>query len=240
MKRLFLAGTVCAALASAPAHAFDIVFDPTNFSQNLLTATRELEQINNEISSLQNQARMLANQALNLTGLNFNAIGELQSTLSATNQLFNQAGGLTFDVSRAQADFARLYPAQYGATVTNSSLAQDALTRWSQSQAALQTSATMQAQVVSNLTTDQGVLGDIVAQSQAAVGALQATQATNQLLALQTKQAMQQQQLQIAQDRAMTLDRAESAAEMARAQAVREQFFAQPVQYTPQPVQFYP
>ena len=42
--------------ASVPAHAQWIVFDPTNFSQNVLTAARELQQVNNEIQSLENQA----------------------------------------------------------------------------------------------------------------------------------------------------------------------------------------
>ena len=40
-----------------------IVFDPNNYAQNVLTAARELQQINNQITSLQNQAQMLINQA---------------------------------------------------------------------------------------------------------------------------------------------------------------------------------
>ena len=39
-----------------PAHAQWIVFDPTNFGQNILTAARELQQVNNEIQMLENQA----------------------------------------------------------------------------------------------------------------------------------------------------------------------------------------
>jgi len=244
MKRLFIAGVLCAALAgpliSSPARAIT-VFDPRNFSQNVLIAARTLDQINNQITSLQNEARMLSNQALNLTGLNFNAIGKLRNALMQTNQLFDQARGLTYDVSRADADFARLYPEQYAATVSNDSMARDAIMRWTQSQQALRTTATLQAQVVRNLNDDQGTLADIVAQSQSAVGALQATQATNQLLALQTKQLMQQQQLQVAQDRATALGQAEDAAEMARARAVRQQFFGTGAsRYTPQTVRFYP
>lgn len=83
------------------------------------------------------------------------------------------------------------------------------------------------------------MLSDLVAQSQSAVGALQATQATNQLLALQAKQSIQQQQLQIAQDWAIALDRARQAAEAARAQEVRRRFFSDHARYTPQPVRFY-
>ena len=60
------AAVLALATASVPAHAQWIVFDPTNFSQNVLTAARELQQINNEIQSLTNEAQMLVNEARNL------------------------------------------------------------------------------------------------------------------------------------------------------------------------------
>jgi P-type conjugative transfer protein TrbJ len=47
----------------APALAQSIVFDPNNYAQNVLTAARELQQINNQITALQNQAQMLINTA---------------------------------------------------------------------------------------------------------------------------------------------------------------------------------
>jgi hypothetical protein len=45
------------ALVPAPAYAQfgGIVYDPSNYSQNILTAARTLEQINNQIRQLQNQ-----------------------------------------------------------------------------------------------------------------------------------------------------------------------------------------
>lgn len=43
----------------------------------------------------------------------------------------------------------------------------------------------MQAQASQNLSDDEGVLADLVGKSQSAVGALQAMQVMNQLLALQ-------------------------------------------------------
>jgi len=56
-------------LAVTPAHALfgfgDIVFDPSNYAENVLQAARALEQINNQIQSLQNEAQMLINQAHN-------------------------------------------------------------------------------------------------------------------------------------------------------------------------------
>ncbi len=49
------------------AHAFfgfgRVVFDPTNYGQNLLTAARTLQTVNNQIKQLQNEADMIVNQA---------------------------------------------------------------------------------------------------------------------------------------------------------------------------------
>lgn len=47
----------------------DIVFDPTNYGRNLLTAARTLQQVNNQIRQLRNEAQMLLNQSKNLTRL---------------------------------------------------------------------------------------------------------------------------------------------------------------------------
>ena len=55
----------------------------------------------------------------------------------------------------------------------------------------LHTAMRMQAQVSQNLAQDESALADLVSQSQSATGALQAMQATNQLLALQAKQSIQ-------------------------------------------------
>ena len=63
------AAVLTLATASVPARAQWIVFDPTNFSQNVLTAARELQQINNQITMLTNQATSLVNQARNLANL---------------------------------------------------------------------------------------------------------------------------------------------------------------------------
>src|SRR3546814_19080814 len=55
---------ITAAAVSAPAAAQmgGIVHDPRNYAQNILTAARTLEQINNQIKQLQNQATSLANE----------------------------------------------------------------------------------------------------------------------------------------------------------------------------------
>ena len=76
LRRAILAGVLASAavvpmIAPMPAYAQfgGIVYDPTNHAENLLTAARALEQINNQIAQLQTEAQMLINQARNLANL---------------------------------------------------------------------------------------------------------------------------------------------------------------------------
>src|SRR6516164_2624305 len=78
-----------------------IVFDPPNYGQNLLTAARALEQINNQVRGLENQAQSLLNQAKNLASLPTSVAGQLTSTINQMNSLIAQAKGLSFDVQKA-------------------------------------------------------------------------------------------------------------------------------------------
>lgn len=226
-------------MGSSASFAQWAVFDVANFSQNLLTAARELQQIDNQIQQLQNQAQMLTNQRRNLTSLNYNALSQLLTTLASTNQLIAQGQGLTFNVAQSQATFNRLYPSSYGASAPRAQMVQDAQTRWQTSVQALQTATQMQSQAAQNLLSDQGVLSGLVTQSQGAVGAMQTSQATNQLLALIARQAIQAQQLTVSQGRATALTQARAAADEAQAEQTRSRFLGSGPQYTPQPVNFY-
>lgn len=226
-----------------PAHAIfgvgDTVFDASNFIQNMLTAARALEQINNQVEQLQNEAQMLRNQARNLQGLDFSALSELKSTLAATNQLIQQAQGLAFNVSRMEEEFKRLYPESLSAAMSGAQMAGDARQRWRNSLEALRTATQVQSQAMQNFASDERTLTDLVNRSQSATGALQAMQATNQLLALQSRQAIQAQQLQITQDRAAALEQARHVAVQERAREVRRRFMGSGTPYTPHSVNFY-
>ena len=71
-------------LQSPPAHAIP-VFDSANYAQNLLTAARTLQQINQQIQSLQNEASMLTNMAKNLSRISFPELTELSRLVLAAN-----------------------------------------------------------------------------------------------------------------------------------------------------------
>ena len=64
------AGALVLAVTFAPGStdAFDIVYDPSNYAQNV-PDRRALQQINNQITSLANQTQMLINQAKHLASL---------------------------------------------------------------------------------------------------------------------------------------------------------------------------
>ena len=232
-----LAFAVCLFI-TLPANAI-IVFDPSNFVENSLTAARSLEEINNQLLQLQNEATMLVNEARNLTKLPFNIVGQLQATLALTTQLIAQAQGIAYQLAQARAQFARFYPAAYGPGTSGATMAADALQRWTHSLQALQTTIGMQAQAAQNLASDENSLAILVQQSQGAIGILQAAQATNQLLALQSRQSIQEQQLRLTQDRSAALEEARSVAAEARSREVRRRFLGAGTQYTPQPIGFF-
>src|SRR3546814_15675516 len=84
---------------STPAHAQFTVFDPSNYSQNLLTAARTLQQVNNQIQSLQNEATMLINQAKNLSRIDFPQLQAITQNLQQIDRLMGQAQAIRFQRS---------------------------------------------------------------------------------------------------------------------------------------------
>jgi P-type conjugative transfer protein TrbJ len=201
--------------------AQSVVFDPANYSQNILTAARSLNQINNQIKSLENQAQMLINAARNLTNLPTSVVGQLTSKINEINGLIAQAKGISFNVERTQAAFAQLYPRQYTTAVSSNQMVQDATARWDNTYQALKQTLVTQATIASALDQDGQTLRTLMANSSGAVGALQAQQSGNELLALQIKQSLQAQALVATQARAEALRAAE---QQASAEAARERF----------------
>lgn len=218
---------------SEPAQAI-IVFDPSNYSQNILTAARTLEQINNQIRMLQNQAQSLINQAKNLTTISFPELQALKQTMQQIDQLMGQAQGIQFKVASLDQQFRSLYPDSFAQSLTTSQQVQSARARMDTARGAFEQTMTVQAQVVENIAADQAALTGIIARSQSAEGALQASQATNQLLALVAKQQFQIQTLMAAQYRAEAIERANQAQSRTDAQSASAKFLGSGSAYTPQ------
>src|ERR1700743_2576393 len=139
LHRLATAGVIAFAVFVGPerASAQLSVFDRNNYAQNVLTAARALQQINNQITSLQNQAQMLINQARNLVNLPFSSLQQLQQSIQRTQQLLNQAQRIAYNVQQINNAFSTTY-APASASISNQALISNAQSRWQTSVAALQ------------------------------------------------------------------------------------------------------
>jgi type IV secretion system protein TrbJ len=235
VRRLALSTTAALSLvvATAPASAQfgGVVFDPSNYAQNVLTAARSLQQINNQIQSLQNQANSLINQAKNLASLPFSTISQIENQVQRTQQLLTQAQQIAYNVQSIQSAFT----SRYGASAISGSdqaLIDGAQTRWQTSVAGFEDALKTQATVVGNIDTSRSTMSTLVNASHNATGALQAAQAGNELLALQSQQLSDLTAAVAAQGRAQDLEAARQATAEAQGQ---EQYnrFSQRTTYQP-------
>lgn len=243
MKRLrpLLAASIIAislTQASREGKAQWIVFDPNNYVQNVLTAARELQQINKQITSLQNEAQMLINQAKNLASLPYSSLQQLEQSIQRTQQLLSQAQRIAYDVKQIDRAFSTIY-APTSASMSNGLLAANAQTRWQNAVAGLQDAMRVQATVVGNLDTNRTQMSALVTASQGASGALQASQAGNQLLALQAQQLADLTATVAAQGRAQTLEAAQRASAQDQGREQMRRFLTQGQGYQPTTVQMF-
>jgi type IV secretion system protein TrbJ len=230
---------VTLALVPAPAHGQMLVYDPWNYAQNVLQAARALQQINNQITSLQNQTQMLLNQAKNLASLPYSSLQAIEQSIARTQQLLNQAQRLAYDIDQIDLAFQRTYPQSYAGSTSSQQLLSDAQTRWQNARAGYHDALRVQAGVVQALDTTRTETDALVSSSQSAVGILQATQAGNQLVALQTRQLLDLTALIAAQSRAQSLDGARSTANQEQARVQLNQFLTNGQGYQAQTVQMF-
>jgi type IV secretion system protein TrbJ len=240
VRQLLAAGVFALAMMSttAPAAAQLVVFDPNNYAQNVLTAARALQQINNQITSLQNQARMLVNQARNLASLPYSSLQQLQSSLQRTQQLLSEAQRIAYDVQKINQAFSSTY-APAGPGTSSQTLIANAQARWQTSVAALQDALKVQAGVVGNLDTNRTQTAALVTASQSASGALQAAQAGNQLIALQAQQLADLTATVAAQGRSQSLEAAQRAAAQDQGREQLRRFLSPGVGYQSTSVQMF-
>ena len=230
------------ALVPTPAYAQfgfgGIVYDPSNYAQNVLTAARTLEQINNQIRSLQNQATSLINEARNLTSLPTSVLEPLQQQIRQTQQLLSEAQRISYDVQQIEREFERQYSGR-NLTGSQREMVAAAEERWKNSVAAFEDALKVQAGAVSNIGGARSSVQTLVTASQSATGALQAAQAGNQLLALQSQQLADLTATLAAFARAQSLDAANAAAAKAQAREQLRRFLSPGRGYVPANAQMF-
>jgi type IV secretion system protein TrbJ len=235
--RLLLTITTLA-LAAGPAAGQQVVYDPTNYVQNVLQAARALQQINNQIQQLENQTQSLINQAKHLVSLPYSLVSTITSQIQRTEQLINQAQRIAYSVSTID----KAFTTNYGAINLNGNQQQmvaGAQQRWQNSAAGLQDAMRMQATVVGNIPTARTSVTTLGNSSQSASGALQASQVTNQLLVQISQQLADLIALQAAHSRAQTLIGAANVTDQNQGATQLSNFLTQGSGYQAQNVQMF-
>lgn len=230
MKRFILSAALSATpitlLAIAPPAAAQlfgggVVYDPANHTQNILTAVRSLQQINQQIQQLTHEIEMLENMARNLETLDVNvAEAIIRDRIRRLYDLMRQAEGIGYGVEEVEREYEEIYPEDYGETPPEAEiLVEDARVRWRQSRTAYRDSLVTLGASLEDNETDGAAIAELVTQSQSAVGALEAAQAGNQIEAMQAEQLMQIESILAAHYRAEALERARQLAEAERGRA---------------------
>jgi type IV secretion system protein TrbJ len=220
-------------------HAQWVVLDPANLVQNISSTAYALRSVNNQIVQLENEARMLQNEGRHLTSLQFNNLSRLRTTLATTTRLLQEADGLAYTLTGTESGLAEWYPALYSISDSVAEMEHAARQRAAISRTATQAAMRIQAQSAEDIAADADTLSQTIERSQAAVGQLQASQSTNQLLALQIHQTMKDQQLRIAHDRADATEQARLQAMAAQSRELNRRFLGDGTRYTPSEVDFY-
>ena len=197
------------------------VFDPVNYQQNLLSALRALDTVNNQVRQLQNDAQKLLRMDRHLQALPGSITPQLTQVFADLQRQVASGAAIALNVQETDTAFERLFPNAFAATLTSDDVIRQARSRWQEAHATFKRAALLQGQIAESALADQRLLADLLARSEGATGALQASQAGNELAALNDKQSLHLQTLLAAQSRAETVDRART---LVAQEEARQQF----------------
>lgn len=221
MQRKFISllasAAMVATLAASPARAQRIVYDPTNYAQNVLSAARALEQIRNQIRQIEQAAAMLRQNPLQLSP-------ELSQSIGEARALFETAQGIAFDVESLGDDLRTLYPETWEEFDLDQVLGQS--DQWiRESRASLQRAMEAEANAARSIEMTRDRIDRALQSSSGSDGQTGAIQAGNQLLGIQASQLAEIQALLIAQGRALETERMERLAREERAREIQRRAF---------------
>lgn len=201
----------------APARAQMAVIDPTNLAQNLLQATRALEQINNQIRQIEQATQMLRQNPLQLSP-------ELTQSISEARELFDTAQGIAFEVNQVGENLRTLYPETWEDFDLEGVLQQSE--HWEQeSRDSLQRAMEAEARAARSIEGSRNRIDRALQSSSSAEGQTGAIQASNQLLGVTASQLAEIHALLIAQGRALETERMERLAREERAREIQRRAF---------------
>ena len=186
--------------ASALFGAGDMVFDPSNFGQNVLTAARALQSNINEAMQIANQLRQIEIEVRNLASFPAGVWGDIQADLDQLTQLAQSSGAISDAMQNLSTQFQQLYPG-YQAPTNYEQEYQAWTTNSLEGIGKALEAANQQNQMFA---TESARTEQIETKSDSAVGQMQALQAGNMLAAQVVEQMQKLRQLQMAEMQAQT------------------------------------
>jgi P-type conjugative transfer protein TrbJ len=209
-----------AAAAAGPvaARAQEIVFDPTNYVENALSAARHLQ-------SLANQAQMLINQARQLVASPYSHLLEVSETLRGVAGIADTLKGVAASVVELERQFEDLYPAAVAGLDPRTALDQ-ALARGETARATALDLARTAAELERLAQTRPDRIAGALSASEAAAGQTAAIQSSTQMLAVLAEDLGGLRAILLAQSRLMAETAARGAAERAAAAEARRRFWS--------------
>lgn len=223
-RKTGLTVALCALLTTGAAQAYT-VYDPWNYRQNILTASRTLEQIRNQVKELENQTRMLAS-------LNYDSTGDIRQIVESTRSLINQTQGIAYNIGSINGQFEDLYPSQYDSAGFDE-LESQRIEWLDQTRESQRHAMAVQAQVSENIPRTHAEVDALVSRSNGAQGQTAAVQATNQLLGTVSAQISELQILLMTQTRALNSFMAAQNEKEEQARAVSQKARQGMADYTP-------
>ena len=185
----------CGALSATPAtraQAATIVFDPANYSRNIMTDIQTLRSNINEAQQIANQMTQIANEYRNLVNLPQSVLASFANQYSELIGMVQNISGLVNDVQHLESNFQAMFPDFRLKTSFNGRDMVNGLDAWrTHLNGSVTDSLKTGAQTLRSLPAAQQNLNGLVGQSDTAAGALQAMQAGNQISAEVAAQLVQ-------------------------------------------------
>ena len=187
--RQLLAGliTLSLTLLPPPVGGGDIVFDPSNYSQNVLTAVRALQSNLNEARQIANQLQQIEIEVKNMVSFPVETWQTVQADLDQLKQLAQALPDIGTAMQTLSTNFNQIYPGYQAPTNYEQQYQEWTDTSLNRIQAALKV-AQQQYQQFEQESTRRQSLTDL---SSAAVGQMQVLQAGN-MIALQLVNQLQE------------------------------------------------
>jgi P-type conjugative transfer protein TrbJ len=161
-----------------------------------------------QVEQVENTILLVENAILNIKNLNWSALPMIGGVLTNLQRVIGKAQGIGYNAETIIGEYETLYPRFHTPdglgthVVVPETLRGDQFNWNRQIQQAFSTAFQSQAQVAQNIDLGQAATQEAMAKSEGAVGALQAQQAGNQLLAVGNTQLIEIQQLLATQARA--------------------------------------